>query len=153
MAFQLLAFFIFVYHPSGLEVQMEMQLPSDAVKSARDQQEVDPNAKVDNNQTLEVQADVTVLVRTQQDGEHKGEISALTVEDRGGRKDFGTKLDALQKHLEELRKEVNNKDAIKIQGDGRLKWGSIVQVMDACRKAGFENISFAPPPDFAVASQ
>ena len=45
------------------------------------------------------------------------------------------------------REGLSNKEGIKIQGDGRLKWSKIISIMDTCRKAGFRDVGFAPPPD------
>jgi biopolymer transport protein ExbD len=41
-----------------------------------------------------------------------------------------------------------NKEAIKVQGDGKLKVRNVMKVMDKCREAGFGNVSFVPPEDF-----
>ena len=150
MAFQLLTFFIFTYHPSGLEGQMDLNLPSEKNARAKEKEMVDPNKKSDV-QDLVPPSDLTVIVRTQQDGVNNGIISALTLEQASGQKPVND-LKALEAELTEAKKTAPN-DAIKIQGDGKLKWSAIVQVMDVCRRAGFNNISFVPPPDFGLAGQ
>ncbi|HZY87959.1 MAG TPA: biopolymer transporter ExbD [Gemmataceae bacterium] len=150
MAFQLLMFFIFTYHPSGMEGQMDLSLPSDAKARAKTPDQVDPKAEADKN-PLEIPSDLTVIVRTQQDGVNNGIISALTLEQASGQKPVND-LKALESELAEARKASSHPN-IKIQGDGKLKWSAIVQVMDVCRKAGFNNISFVPPPDFNLAAQ
>lgn len=152
MAFQLLTFFIFTYHPSALEGQMELLLPSEPATQAQKPEEVSPSAKADKNPELEIPADLTVVVRTQLDGTRKGTISALSVQDRAGSAAVGD-LKELKDYLQKARENLTAKDSIKIQGDGRLKWGEVVQVMDVCRRAGFENVSFVPPPDFGVSGQ
>lgn len=58
-------------------------------------------------------------------------------------------LKGLRTHLEGAAKVVVNKDAIKIQGVNRLRVRSIMRVMDSCRRAGFTNVSFVTPEDFA----
>jgi biopolymer transport protein ExbD len=151
MAFQLLMFFIFTYHPSGMEGQMDLSLPSEKNARATDQQMVDRTAKSDKDQDLVPPSDLTVIVRTQQDGVNNGVISALTLEQASGPRPVND-LKALESELTEAKKTAPN-DAIKIQGDGKLKWSAIVQVMDVCRKVGFNNISFVPPPDFGLAGQ
>jgi biopolymer transport protein ExbD len=152
MAFQLLTFFIFTYHPSALEGQMDLNLPSDATPAARSPEEVKPESAADKNETLELPTDLTVVIRTQRGGGNDGEISALTVQDQAGPAEVSD-LKALQAHLHKAREAVTNKQAIKIQGDGKLKWRGIVEVMDVCHKAGFDNISFVPPPDYGLSSQ
>ena len=42
---------------------------------------------------------------------------------------------------------LNNKEKVSIQADAGLRWSYVVEVMDACKKAGFTNIGFAPPAD------
>lgn len=151
MAFQLLTFFIFTYHPSGMEGQMEMALPSDDAKAAHQQKDQDPTAESNKNPTLELPADLLVILQTQSDGSNTGELSSITVEERSGKTPVSN-LDALLKHLEKVRESVENKSGIKLQADSRLKWDGVVQVMDVCRRAGFNNISFAPPPDFGLSA-
>jgi biopolymer transport protein ExbD len=152
MAFQLLTFFIFTYHPSALEGQMDLNLPSDAQPAARSAEDVKPESAADKNEALELPTDLTVVIRTQRGGGNDGEISALTVQDQAGPAEVSD-LKALLAHLQRAREAVTNKQAIKIQGDGKLKWKGVVEVMDVCRQAGFDNISFVPPPDYGVSSQ
>jgi biopolymer transport protein ExbD len=152
MAFQLLAFFIFTYHPSDLEGQMDLSLPSEAISKADRPENQDPKAQSAKDPNLELPADLTIMVRTQRDGVNDGAISALDVETRAG-KEHVDNLDALREYLKKQRATAENKESIKIQGDGKLKWNSIVQVMDACHEAGFNNISFVPPPDFRLSNQ
>jgi biopolymer transport protein ExbD len=159
MAFQLLAFFVMTYHPSDLEGQMQLALPSNEAKSAHNQKDVDPATKNDKNPVLEIPSDLTVVVKTQIDGINNGAISALTVEDRSGPATIRPAnpeqplTEALTRYLQRIKDSVDNKAPVKLQADSRLKWDNVVQVMDACRKAGFENISFAPPPDYLLTSQ
>jgi biopolymer transport protein ExbD len=152
MAFQLLAFFIFTYHPSDLEGQMDLSLPAEQTAQAQKLQDVNPTDKPDKNQTLELPADVTVIVNTQRDGVNDGQISALHVEERAGQT-HPNNLEQLKAELTKMRQRLDNKEAIKIQGDAKLKWESIVKVMDACHAAGFPNISFVPPPDYRLGTQ
>jgi biopolymer transport protein ExbD len=152
MAFQLLAFFIFTYHPSDLEGQMDLSLPSEQVAQAQKQELVDPTSKPDKNENLELPADVTVSANTQRDGVNDGALSALHIEERSGQL-HPNNLQQLKEELSKIRQRVENKEAIKIQADSKLKWNEVVKVMDACRAAGFQNISFVPPPDFRLSSQ
>jgi biopolymer transport protein ExbD len=151
MAFQLLMFFIFTYHPSGMEGQMDLNLPSEKNPAAKDEKMVDPNTKADKDQALEFPSDLTVNIRALQDGPQKGAISDLTLERASGPKPV-TNLKALEGELTEARKGSSNSN-IKVQGDGKLKWKEVVAVMDVCRKAGFDNISFVAPSDFGRAGQ
>jgi biopolymer transport protein ExbD len=163
MAFQLLAFFIFTYNPSDLEGQMDLSLPSEAVSKAENKDQVKPDAP-SNKESLELPADLTVIITADRGDVNFGGISALTVEDRSGKETIPlpdqderdrniTHLDKLRAKLKASHGTAENKEAIKLQGDGKLKWESVVKVMDVCRDAGFANISFVPPPDFRLSNQ
>jgi biopolymer transport protein ExbD len=151
MAFQLLAFFVMTYHPSDLEGQMDLSLPSEKISKAEDQSKVDASAAADKK-PIDLPSNLTVQVRTQQDGIHNGMISALALQDEAGQQPVDN-LDKLKAVLEKKRETVENKDNIKLQADGKLKWDGVVQVMDVCRQAGFKNISFVPPPDYRLSGQ
>ncbi len=145
MAFQLLAFFVMTYHPSDLEGQMELSLPSESITKADAPDEVNPKAAADK-QTLELPANLTVIVRTQRDNVNNGLVSDVSLQDDAGAHQLGGNLDKLREELKARRASVENKENIKIQADGKLKWEEVINVMDVCKQAGFANISFVPPP-------
>ncbi len=154
MAFQLLFFFIMTFNPSDLEGQMDLSLPSEADKAAHDPKDVSEKSKADKDPEPEFPSDLTVKVRTQLDGRNDGEISALFLrniegkEDSVSGRDESEMLNGLKEYLEGKRDGLTNKEAIKVQGDGKLKVKAIIKVMDVCRKSGFKNVSFVPPEDF-----
>ena len=43
--------------------------------------------------------------------------------------------------------EQCGKTGLLIEANSQIKYSRLVEVLDACRCAGFENISFAPPTD------
>jgi biopolymer transport protein ExbD len=148
MTFQLLAFFILTFHPSDLEGQMDLLLP--AKEESASQATPRPDVLPKTEEELELEPDLTVIVRTQQDGIHDGIISNLTVQTSSGQKSLGRDRKDLLKYLKEVRKTATNPDVIKLQGDGKLKWKAIVEVMDTCKEAGFRDISFVPPPGYKL---
>jgi len=150
MAFQLLAFFVMTYHPSDLEGQMDLSLPSEQVTRPEKPQD-STNAPVDKA-PIELPANLTVIVRTQMDNATAGRISELKLQDDAGAAPVGSVAD-LTTELKKKHETVENKENIKIQADGRLKWQAVIEVMDACQQAGFKNISFVPPPDFHMSGQ
>src|SRR4051794_13625176 len=101
MAFQLLTFFILTYHPSGMEGQMDLSLPSEDTKAAQKKEDVNPTSKPDKDQAIDLPADLTVVIRTQQDNIHTGVISDLTVQDSSGGTSLGSDLDKLEDHLKQ----------------------------------------------------
>jgi biopolymer transport protein ExbD len=148
MTFQLLFFFIINFHPADLEGQMDMALPSEEVKAAHDQKNVDKNKAPEKDPALDFPSDLTVKVRTQQDENSQGGISAIFVRNIEGKEELVNGLDGLKRHLEEKRAGLANKEAIKVMGDSKLRIKHVLRVMDVCRQAGFQNVSFVPPEDF-----
>jgi biopolymer transport protein ExbD len=148
MTFQLLFFFIvnFRVAPSTIEGQLEMALPTENVTARPD---VKPDPMKGDDPQLDFPSDVTVKVRTQLDNINDGAISALAIRNTEGKEspvDGG--LVGLKQRLIQMREELTQKDNIKVQGDGKLKVKSLMQVMDVCKQAGFKNVSMVPPEDF-----
>src|SRR5262249_21904063 len=94
-----------------------------------------------------IEAEISVILRTQHDGQRDGDISQIIVRDRTGQDQTVETPQELSKVLTKLRDGVDNQDGVKLQGDGRLKWAKAVEIMAVCRKAGFKDVGFAPPPD------
>jgi biopolymer transport protein ExbD len=140
MAFQLLFFAIMNFHPADFEGQLDFSLPSDTI--------IDCGPNIPNQQPgpePEFLADLTVQVISRHDGIQDGEISYVSIRTLEGRLESVEDIAGLKRYLLEKRAGLNTKDAIKLQGDGRLKVRNILKVMDACREAGFKDICFVPP--------
>ncbi len=182
MAFQLLMFFIFTYNPSALEGQMDLALPAKAEKQAHDQQNVSQQAESHKDpDDIDVPLDLNVRVNAQEvrytvtleEGVVRTPMDSLEALTDHLRKVFKDKAAALAdkvkgmdaKEREETLQNELKKVAIKVQGDSKLPWKYVVEVMDACRMAGvkaFEeagfdvkrlnvvNVSFAAPPDQGI---
>ncbi len=145
MAFQLLVFFIFTYHPSSLEVQMELSLPAAGEARAQDQKDVDPNKISDSE--IEEPAQITIIAKTQLAGGQSGALSQMIVD--GLSKMTLSNVKELAAHLRRLKgdQKLSNKEKISIQADSGLRWAYVVEIMDTCKKAGFSNIGFSPPTE------
>jgi biopolymer transport protein ExbD len=147
MSFQLLFFFVLTFQPASImEGKIDFQLPATGEAKALRQEDVDPNKPSDSD--LALPAQFTVVIRTVRDGVNDGNISQLLVKsDRG--ETAVPNLDALEKYLKAQHEVegVQNKDDIKIEADSKLKYGCLIEVIDACRNGGFQRVGFAPPPD------
>ncbi len=150
VTFQLLFFFISIFNPSGLEVQMDMSLPAAGEARAESLDKVNPDKMSDVE--IEIKSEVTVIV--QNDNERVGHIGHLMVVvdkeipiSRDRTMSDSEKLNELEKYLKKAQKDLTNKTDIKIQADSQLKLLFVVGVIDKCKRAGFQNIAFAPPPD------
>jgi biopolymer transport protein ExbD len=143
MAFQLLMFFILTYRPSMLEGHMALSLPSTGDAKAAAPADVEPKTSAPED-TPELPAEVTVLVRTQDGATSDGRISQVLVEERQGTKEINNQ-EELRKYLQRQRGGLTNQTDIKVQADARLKYAAVMEVMDTCLKAGFKNVGFAEP--------
>jgi biopolymer transport protein ExbD len=181
MAFQLLMYFILTYHPSAMEGQMDLSMPQKNITqntTGAPSMMSDP----DKERDPEIALDLNVRVQAQQVG------YTITLEDSGVNTPMAN-LDVLGKHLEKVflqkatginervaglvgadrsaaLKEELKKVGLKLQPDSKLKVGSVMEVMDACRLAGIRafkeagldvgrlnivNVSYAAPADLGIA--
>src|SRR5262249_19114902 len=69
MAFQVFAFFVITFHPSGLEGQMELNLPALGEVKADKPENVEPKS---SDVDVALPAEVTVIVKTAHDGVNDG---------------------------------------------------------------------------------
>ncbi len=162
MSFQLMAFFIMTYHPSALEGHIDGNLlpPTEIAKKGpkSDQKPTDLPA-VDEEPVLQDALQVVVKALTRREGELlPGDPSMILlkraenptpvplVEVKNDQPIQSSLPEALRKLTAELKKDGGAKDNIKIEGDGDLKHQYLLQVYDACKQAGFQNIAFVAPP-------
>jgi biopolymer transport protein ExbD len=145
MTFQLLFFCIVNFKPMPPEGVMETALPSEKVTQNIKEKTPDKKDQVDTKEP-DFPSDLTVKVRTQL---QSGEISNLAVLTNEGKEEqVGSKLESLEPFLLKKRESLTNKNTIKVQGDSALKVRNLIAVADACRKAGFKDVSFVTPDDF-----
>jgi biopolymer transport protein ExbD len=163
MAFQLLTFFIFTYHPSAMEGQMALTLPTDADNAAKKQEDIKIDQVPKTEELPEPVIELTILVKPSDQG---GE-NPIVVEENTIRTPMADP-DALKKYLktvfdrrketieaelkgvkedkrDEERKAKIAKIGVKVHPTNKVKWGDVVKVMDAARAAGFSSVSFAKP--------
>ena len=146
LAFQILLFFIFTYHPSTLEGQVEMSLPDLAQAKAPKPENVKPSSSATGE--LELPAEVTVMLYIRRDGPRDGSLGRIVVQEKQGNKELPDRT-ALEKYLEKIRPGLANSHDIKLAGDSDLKNGVTMEIMDVCTKAGFRNIALGKPLDQA----
>src|SRR5438445_8690400 len=83
MAFQLLAFFIFTYHPSQLEGQMELSLPSKSDAAAKTPQNVAPESQ-SHNVDIDIPADITTQETAQKNTRMSSSHTSISYADNCG---------------------------------------------------------------------
>ncbi len=151
MTFQLLFFFLLNYHPSALEGQMSMALPAE--KQEAKAQAADQVTQSNDADDETLAADLTVKVKTQNDGFNNGTITQLVLQGRSGEQEVKN-LDDLLAKLKDAKANggLQNANDIKLQCDSKLSWASVLKVMDVCAKADF-HVGFGAPPDRGVGQQ
>jgi biopolymer transport protein ExbD len=156
MSFQLMAFFIMTYHPSALEGHIDGNLlpPTLVANKAKNPVPTQDLPAVDEEPQLQ---DVLLVVvkavgKGQTEGQRvDGEPSRIMLK-RPENPEASTISDSdspiaesLKRLTAELKREAGSKANIKIEGDGDLKHQYLMQVYDACKQAGYQNISFVAP--------
>jgi biopolymer transport protein ExbD len=161
MSFQLLAFFIMVYHPSALERHIDGNLlpPTDIARSSKNATQTDlPATDVDPPMEDALLVKVLSVAPKQDEGvgddgqqRKDGDPSRIMLKRKenadaiifaGSDRPFAEDLKRL---TAELKKEAGPKVDIKIEGDGNLKHQYLMLVYDACKQAGYKNIAFVAP--------
>ncbi len=156
MSFQLLFFFISTFKlPTGMEGTLDLLLPSQATPLAND---IATAATASNDKPPDFKSIVPIDVKTPtQDTGSDEAVGDITTSYKGKNetlsppydKDLGDLTKKLQSYLDEAQKTGDTITSVKIQGVSRLKFRAVVRVMDACRKAGLKDISFAQPSDYS----
>jgi len=129
----IVGFWLFPSAPVG---EIEMQLPGSPRPPGMDE-EFDPDRAV------------VIVAHVALGDADQGKIGALAVQTKRGRTTIPIAewRPRLVDELRQLRQDPSIQDHVRIEGEKRLKWASVVEIMDACKEAGFNNIGFAPPPD------
>jgi biopolymer transport protein ExbD len=160
MSFQILAFFVMTYHPSALEGHFDIKLlpPKNlATKDVKaDKSELPPTSEepefndvltvtvktVAKGQTENGRTDgdpSRILLTAPEDGPNSKTIADTDVPFEEGLKRLGVEL---KKFLED---PTHSKANIKIEPDAELKHKYTMEVYDACKLSGFQNIQFVGP--------
>lgn len=157
MSFQLMAFFIMTYHPSALEGHIDGNLlPPTLIATSNKDKKSEQMDFPAVDQEPELQDVLLVVVKSVAKGQTEGQRfdgepsrimlkrpenpTPSTISDTDS-----TLPEGLKKLTAELKKETGAKANIKIEGDGDLKHQYLMQVYDACKQAGYANISFVAP--------
>lgn len=165
MSFQLLFFFVATFNPGKAEGKMAMSLPATGQAKAASAAEVDPTQLSATD--LSLGSDLVVRISSHEDtfglslgsADNKdkddpvGAVRALTSQNR--KEEIARLLDQLKEKLTAKLKDKRDKEGpeatinLKIEANKKTKHADVVAVMDACLLAGYTQIGFAAPPDFA----
>src|SRR5438067_13899264 len=118
MSFQLLAFFVMTFQAaSAQEGRLDMFLPKAGAPMAKAPEQVELTR--DSDAEIDKEGDLTVVVASR-----GGDIESLTIREKVGSTPVAD-LKELRPALVKLRAAVGNKDNIRIEADGKLKYGRL----------------------------
>jgi biopolymer transport protein ExbD len=131
MSFQLLSFFVVTFKTPSQEGQLSVDLPKVDGSPTPDQAITDPNVKDEYTITVNGDSEIRSISL-------KGAtVTEKTVADTGS---LFTQLKAIA--------DAKGKDtgsvSITIEADDRLVYSKLIEVMDICKKAGFESMNMKP---------
>ena len=135
MSFQLLSFFILTFRPMPTEGQMSVMLPK--LDTTEQPQPIDlpPNETQKDEYTITLRAsaggEVALMSLKGPTGEAP-EIRNLT--------DLATQLNAISPGAGKGKESVS----LTIEADNDLTYARLIEVMDACRKAGYDTVNLMP---------
>ena len=132
MSFQLLSFFILTYQPRPDEGQMSVALPKVDVTDQPPPIEIPPLPD-------EKKDEYTIVLRASSGGD----LADLSL--RGPAGDFGAirNVGDLQERMKEISGKKEN-ISITIEADNDLTYARLIDVMDLCKRAGFDSVNLMP---------
>jgi biopolymer transport protein ExbD len=134
MSFQLLSFFILTFHPMPIEGQLSVNLPK---IDAADKPQDDPTPPQDQKDEYTV----TAISNS------SGEIANLGLKgpaaDLGNIKNLAELLDQLKKIAKSTASGASG-IAITIEASPDLLYARLIELMDLCKRAGYESVNLMP---------
>jgi biopolymer transport protein ExbD len=135
VSFQLMFFLVITFQVGGPEGQFALSLPSGGSTGSG----IAPAAG-SANVGVDLPSSLVVSVRTEAD-----QRVHLIVRDGERIMEMGDSRE-LTEHLAKLKVEpAVDRSSLRVEADGKIKYSRLIEVLDACKRAGFENISFAMP--------
>jgi biopolymer transport protein ExbD len=134
MSFQLLSFFILTFHPMPTEGQLSINLPN---INAADKSETPPELPTDQKDEYTV----TLIANS------SGEIGNISM--KGPTGDMGNIRGTLElfDQLKKIPKPAGRGAegvSITIEASNDLVYGRLIEVMDLCKKAGYDSVNLMP---------
>jgi biopolymer transport protein ExbD len=137
MSFQLLSFFILTFRPVPTEGQMSVALPK--LDVSEQQQQVPPSPDVPDQKD-----EYTIVLRASTGGD----IALISLRGPAGESpeirnenDLLVQLNAITPPVGKGKANVS----ITIEADNDLTYARLIEVMDLCRRAGYETVNLMPP--------
>lgn len=165
MSFQILSFFIMTYHPSALEAHVNGKLVPPSKPLIHGKEKNVPTEDLISEQDPDLEATLQVFVkaipkggmeRTRTDGQ-PAQIYVKRPEDVEMGPPIADTDEPLDVSLKKLKSHLKGvlagappamKGNIRLECQGDMKHGYVMEIYDICKGAGFQNVAFvAPMPD------
>ena len=134
MSFQLLSFFILTFHPMPTEGQLSVNLPKIDASEAPEKDPTPPEDKKD---------EYTIAVNSSADGG----VSNISLKGPSGSQDIknlAELLDQLKAIAPPAGKKREEGVSITIESADDLKYARLIDLMDLCKRAGYETVNLMP---------
>jgi biopolymer transport protein ExbD len=133
MSFQLLSFFVVTFRPPSQEGQLSVDLPK-----------LDASPKPTDPLTIEDAPKDEYTITVNGDSEIRSiSLKGATVTEKAVA-DTGSLFTQLKQIADAKGKDAGATVSITIEADDRLVYSKLIEVMDICKKAGFESMSMKP---------
>jgi biopolymer transport protein ExbD len=136
MSFQLLSFFILTFRPTPTEGQMSVALPK--LDVSEQQQQIDPLPPEDKKD------EYAITLRASSGGD----IALISLRGPAGESPEIRNANDLLAQLNAITPPAGKGKAgvsITIEADNDLTYGRLIEVMDLCRRAGYDSVNLMPP--------
>jgi biopolymer transport protein ExbD len=97
-------------------------------------------------QAVLAKPELSIIVKAVRADKDAGNLSHLVVVSPDGESSIEDTA-SLSKFLQVVRQDLKNKDDLPLYVDNALKFGQLIQTVDACLGAGFTHIHFLPEPE------
>jgi biopolymer transport protein ExbD len=136
MSFQLLSFFILTFQPRPTEGQMSVALPK--LDVSEQQQDIRPLPE-----DLDKKDEYTISLRASSGGE----LALMSLRGPAGESPEIRNVNDLKGQLDAITPPVGRGKAgvsITIEADNDLVYWRLIEVMDVCRRAGYDSVNLMP---------
>ena len=130
MSFQLLSFFVVTFRPPSQEGQLSVDLPKLDAGNPTDI----TNDTIKDEYTITVNGDTEIRSLS---------LKGQTITDKPVA-DTGSLFQQLKTIADAKGKDAGTLVSITIEADDKLIYSKLIEVMDVCKKAGFESMSMKP---------
>src|SRR5262245_33351577 len=138
VSFQLMFFLVISFHVGGSEGQFALSLPAGVWRAPT----AVHGAPADETPALDLPSELVVTVRAD-----AGDRLLLSIRDADNVVEVEDSRALTEQLVRKRGEQLGGKIRVSIEAKARIKYSGLVEALDACKRAGVANISFAPPTE------